>query len=96
MGAHVRQKTTKFVLSLHLHEGNDEGSAVAYWRSATGLEDAPFTKTFIKPAGTGHRKNHLEHGICTVRMRNPSDHWNRMMVWMSVVATTWGSMPSDD
>jgi len=35
----------EFVLSLHLHEGNDESSAVGYWRDATGLLDARFTKT---------------------------------------------------
>jgi hypothetical protein len=64
----------RFVLSLHLHEGNDETAAFAYWRQATGLEDACFTKTFIKPSGTGHRKNHLPHGVCRVRVRRSSDH----------------------
>ncbi len=80
----------RFVLSLHLHEGNAEDLAFAYWRKATGLRDAPFTKTFIKPAGTGHRKNQLKHGICRVRLRNPSDHWNRAMVWIEVVSDCFG------
>ena len=82
----------RFVLSLHLHEGNAEQLAFAYWRKATGLPEAPFTKTFIKPAGTGHSKNHLKHGICRVRLRNPSDHWNRTMVWIEVVSDCFGQM----
>ena len=35
----------EFVLSMHLHEGNDEPSARAYWRQATGLKNGEFTKT---------------------------------------------------
>jgi hypothetical protein len=77
--------TARFVLSLHLHEGNDERAAKTYWRSHSGLPGVQFTKTYIKPRGTGHRKNHLPHGICRVRTRNASDHWNRVMVWIDVV-----------
>jgi hypothetical protein len=76
----------EFVLSLHLHEGNDEAAAMAYWREATSLIDARFTKTFIKPAGTGHRKNSIAHGVCRVRVMRSSDHWNRIMTWIDVVA----------
>ncbi len=82
----------EFVLSLHLHEGNDESASRRFWRTETGLPDSPFTKTFIKPRGTGHRKNHLEHGICRVRVRNASDHWNRILVWIDVVASHFGSL----
>ena len=74
-----------FVLSLHLHEGNNENDAIRYWRSATGLHGARFTKTFIKPAGTGHRKNQLPHGVCRVRVTRPADHWNRVMAWIEAV-----------
>src|SRR5665811_495586 len=81
-----------FVLSLHLHEGNDEPAARKYWRAETGLPDSPFTKTYIKPRGTGHRKNHLEHGICRVRVRNASDHWNRITVWIDVVRSRFGPL----
>ena len=76
----------EFVLSLHLHEGNNEEAAIVYWRDATTLKDARFTKTFIKPAGTGHRKNQLEHGVCRVRIMRSADHWNRIMAWIDVVA----------
>jgi hypothetical protein len=81
----------EFVLSLHLHEGNSEEAAKGYWKKATALTDARFTKTFIKSAGTGHRKNHLEHGVCRVRVMRSADHWNRLMTWIDVVADHFGS-----
>jgi hypothetical protein len=51
-----------FSLHLHLHDGNDEAEARDFWIHETGLREANFHRTFITPAGTGHRKNHLEHG----------------------------------
>jgi hypothetical protein len=83
----------QFVLSLHLHEGNNDASAQDFWRSQTGLLNEPFTKTYFKRAGTGHRKNHLPHGICRVRVRNPSDHWHRIVVWIDVVGSRFGPLP---
>lgn len=71
-----------FSIALHLHEGNDEDSARRYWREQTGLGRANFHKTYIKPKGTGHRKNHLKQGICTVKMRKPADAWNIVMAWI--------------
>ncbi|MGB5565126.1 MAG: hypothetical protein WBN93_02245 [Acidimicrobiia bacterium] len=83
----------QFVLSLHLHEGNDDNTSQTYWREQTGLLEAPFTKTYFKHPGTGHRKNHLPHGICRVRVRSPSDHWNRIVMWIDVVASHFGPLP---
>lgn len=74
-----------FRLSLHLHEGNNECKAIAYWRRETRLHSARFTKTFIKPRGTGHRKNHLDHGVCRVRMLRGADAWHQVMEWIAVV-----------
>ena len=82
--------SAKFTIHLHLHEGNDEEAAKRYWRSETGLDQANFIKTFIKPKGTGHRKNHLPHGICTVRMRKASDSWNIIMEWIDATAVLFG------
>ena len=76
----------EFVLSLHLHEGNDEAEAIAYWRTATGLLEARFTKTYIKPMGSGHRKNSHRHGVCRVRVLRSSNNWNRIMAWIDVIA----------
>jgi len=80
----------QFVLSMHLHSGNDEAAAKAYWRRTVGMRNARFTRTFIKPPGTGHRKNHLRHGVCRVRTLRASNHWNRTMVWIDVVAAHLG------
>lgn len=66
----------RFSLHMHLHEGNDEGAARAYWRQEIGLAEASFHKTFIKPKGTGHSKNTHEHGVCAVRLRRAADAWN--------------------
>ena len=79
-----------FTLHLHLHEGNDETKAKEFWKSQTKLWDANFHKTFIKPAGTGHRKNHLEHGICTVKLRRAADPWNIVMEWINAAAYYFG------
>jgi len=84
----------EFKLGLHLHEGNDEAAAQHYWSDALNLGSARFDKTFIKPAGTGHRKNHLVHGVCRVRTLRASDYWQRVMVWIEVIAESFG--PLDD
>jgi len=77
--------TARFRLSLHLHEGNDEAAATAFWRRETQLDSALFTKTFIKPRGTGHRKNQLKYGVCRVRVLQGGDAWNQIMQWIDVV-----------
>jgi hypothetical protein len=82
--------SARFSLQLHLHEGNDEHAAVSFWIEQTGLRSANFHKTFVKPAGTGHRKNHLKHGICTVKMRRPADAWNLVMEWIDAFADHFG------
>ena len=84
------REDARFSLHLHLHEGNDEPAARAFWMDETGLADANFHRTFIKPAGTGHRKNHLEHGVCTVKLRRPSDPWNTVMEWIDAVSEQFG------
>ncbi len=82
--------TARFSLHLHLHEGNNDVAAQAYWRKETGLATANYHKTFIKPKGTGHRKNHLAHGICTVKVRRAPDPWNIIMEWIDILALHFG------
>ena len=74
-----------FVLSLNLHAGNDEPAARQFWHRALDIDHPQFTKTFIKPDGTGHRKNHLAHGVCRVRMRFSTDAWIRTMTWIDSI-----------
>lgn len=84
----------EFTMSMHLHEGNNAAAARSFWRSETALPDAGFTKAYIKPRGTGHRKNHLPYGICRVRVRNPVDHWSRVVAWIEVVREHFGPLLS--
>ncbi|HEY3428553.1 MAG TPA: hypothetical protein VGK83_07800 [Acidimicrobiia bacterium] len=74
--------SAEFVLALHLHHGNDEEAARQWWCSELGLAGAEFHKTFIKPPGTGHRKNRLAYGVCRVMMRRSGDAWQRTMAWI--------------
>jgi hypothetical protein len=67
---------------LHLHESNIEANAQDYWRQALGLPEVPFQKTFVKSAGTGHRKNTHLHGVCTVRTMRAGDAWQRVTAWI--------------
>ena len=81
----------EFVLSLHLHHGNDEALARTWWTESLRLEDPDFTKTYINPAGTGHRKNRLRHGVCRVSRRRSADAWYRTMAWIDVLSDRFGS-----
>ncbi|MEX1126870.1 MAG: hypothetical protein WD895_08475 [Acidimicrobiia bacterium] len=83
-------REARFSIQLHLHQGNDEARAMSHWVAETGLTEANFHRTFIKPPGTGHRKNHLEHGICTVKVRACSDAWNVAMEWIDTLAGDLG------
>ena len=80
-----------FVLAMHLHEGNEEAAAKRYWSSELRLEHPDFSKTFIKPKGTGHRKNRLPWGVCRVTARRSADAWHRTMAWIEVVGEAFAT-----
>ena len=82
-----------FVLQLHLHEGNDDHKAKNHWRSELGLPRVSFYKTYIKPRGTGYRKNHLHWGVCNVRLRRSTDAWIRTDGWIAALARLFGELP---
>jgi len=75
----------EFVLSLHLHHGDDEELARQWWINELQLDVPDFTKTFTKPPGTGHRKNRLPNGVCKLRMRRSADAWYRTETWIDVM-----------
>lgn len=80
------QPHPQFVLSLHLHEGNDDEAARLWWAETLGLHHPDFTRTFLKPRGTGHRKNRLPYGVCRIVLRRSADAWHTTMAWIAVVA----------
>jgi hypothetical protein len=72
----------EFTLAVNLHADNDEPGARRFWAAVLDLDEPRFTKTFIKPDGTGHRKNHLAHGVCRIQMNKSTDAWIRTMTWI--------------
>ena len=79
----------KFVASLNLHADNNELNARRSWASELGLKLTDFNKSFIKPEGTGHRKNHLPNGVCRLGLRKSTDHFLKTMAWIEVLAQNW-------
>ena len=85
----------EFVLALHLHAGNDDVAARQWWTNALELEQAEFHKTFVKPQGTGHRKNRWLHGVCRVQMRRSANAFNTTMEWIDCLAKELSKRPTD-
>ncbi len=81
-----------FAAAINLHFDNDEAQARRYWSTQLGIDLASFTKTFVKPDGTGHRKNHLAHGVCRVSMRKSTDAFLTTMAWIGFVKDDWQSV----
>ena len=78
-----------FVMALNLHANNDEPAARLFWQEELQLGSADFNKSFIKPDGTGHRKNHLPYGVCRVRLRRSTDAFFKALTWIDVLAERW-------
>jgi len=56
-------------IHLHLHSGQDEQKMKQYWSQVTGAPIENFIKSFIKPEGSGYRKNVLYNGTAKVRIK---------------------------
>ena len=85
------QPNASFTASINLHFDNDEPAARAFWSRELDIPVGDFTKTFIKPEGTGHRKNHLPHGVCRARMRRSTDAWITTLAWIDFVKSRFGN-----
>jgi hypothetical protein len=71
-----------FTIKLHLHSGQSEQERIAFRSAQTGIAPSTFGKTYIKPEGTGHRKNILYNGTATIRLRRSSDALRRVLGWI--------------
>ena len=80
----------KFAASVNLHIDNDEHAAMRFWATELGIALEHFTKTFIKPDGTGHRKNHLATGVCRVTMRRSTDAFLATAAWIDFIKMQYG------
>ncbi len=74
--------------SLHLHQGQEEEMEIRFWSRLTKIPIKNFRKTFIKPIGTGHRKNILYHGTIKIRVMGRGGVLlrHRIMAWAEAVA----------
>jgi len=80
----------RFVAALNVHADNDEPAARLYWMQELGLTASDFTKSYVKPDGTGHRKNHLPWGVCRIRLRRGTDAFLQVMEWIDVLGREMG------
>lgn len=67
---------------LNVHANNDELRARQWWSEQLGIPMPDFTKSFVKPDGTGHRKNHLPHGVCVAIKRRSTDAYHTTISWV--------------
>lgn len=72
----------RFTVRLHLHAGQDEGERTAFWVAETGMRISQFRKPYIKPEGSGHRKNVLYNGTAIVRVSRSTDLLHRVLGWI--------------
>jgi hypothetical protein len=82
---------TGYRAKLNLHAENDEPAARQWWSDQLGIPLTNFNKSFIKPDGTGHRKNHLHHGVCMVTKRRCANAFHATMAWIEFLQGKLGS-----
>lgn len=83
-------KHNRFTAKLNLHAGQDEAERKQFWSVMTHIPLDRFRKTFIKPEGTGHRKNDLYNGTVMVRVTCSGDLLHTLRGWMDAVAESYG------
>lgn len=79
---YLRAEHDHFTITLHLHDGQDEQERINFWSEVTELPTNHFRKTFIKPEGTGHRKNVLYNGTASIRVSRSTDLLHRALGWI--------------
>jgi len=78
---------SKLRMYLHIHANQNEEKAKKYWSRITKIPLNQFNKTWIKPGGTGHRKNILHHGLIRITYNN-KDLRHRIMTWIKEIYLT--------
>ena len=74
-------KPSQLKAYLHLHSGQNEKKVKRYWSKLTGVPENRFGKTYIKPEGTGHRKNKLYNGTIRISVYN-KDLFYKVLTWI--------------
>lgn len=76
----------RFTVRLHLHSGQEEDERRRYWSQKTGIPLDQFRKAFIKPEGSGHRKNRLYNGTAQIRVQRSTNDLNRVRGWIDALS----------
>ncbi len=81
----IRQEQIKAYL--HIHTNDNDLEIKKYWSNLTGIPLKNFGKSFIKPVGTGQRKNLLPHGIIRIQIcgRGIENTRHRIMTWVQQI-----------
>ena len=69
---------------LNIHVDQDDKRIKKYWSEITGVPLRNFGKSYIKPEGTGHRKNILHNGVIRIRAGD-EDLRQRIMAWIKAL-----------
>ena len=72
----------RFTVRLHLHAGQDESERRRFWCESTSLSPTQFRKSFVKPEGSGHRKNILYNGTAQVRVTKSTALLDQVLGWI--------------
>jgi hypothetical protein len=88
---HLDVSRDRFTVRLHIHSGQDEREIAAYWSEQLGLPPDQFRKSYIKPEGTGHRKNNLYMGTAQVRVRRSTALRHKVLGWIDGLSDAYGN-----
>lgn len=75
----------RFRIALHLHAGQNEYERKAYWSWQTGVPLEQFRKSYIKPKGSGHRRNVLYAGTASVSVTRSGSALQRVLGWIDAL-----------
>jgi hypothetical protein len=70
---------------LNIHANQNDKKVKKYWSKITNIPLSQFSKSYLKPEGTGHRKNILHNGVIRVKFGN-EDLRHRIMTWITVIS----------
>jgi len=74
----------KIKARLNIHADQNDNKIKKYWSNITGIPLDSFGKSYIKPEGTGHRKNILHNGVIRIGIGDENLR-HRIMTWIKTL-----------
>jgi hypothetical protein len=72
-------------IRINLYADNDLAEAERWWLQQLAWPHCRVNKAYVKPDGTGHRRNHLRYGVCAVTIDRSADAFHRTMAFVDVI-----------